>query len=259
MREIEDSNDGRDLPEEEETQGEFDFDAGEPLPRRLPYVVIIIDELADLMQQVKEDLENYISRLTQKARAAGIHLVAATQTPRSNVVTGTIKANIPSRIALKVASPLDSRIILETKGAENLLGNGDLLFLPPGGISQLTRVQGAFVSDAEIQQIIAWCASHAKQHFEQSVTAEMNNADGAPAPDNDRLTSKGLSEEDNELYNRCVSVVIAENKASTSLLQRRLRIGYGRASAMMDLMEAHGIIGPSLGPSRPREVLAQQG
>ena len=259
VREIEDSNDGRDLPEEEETQGEFDFDAGEPLPRRLPYVVIIIDELADLMQQVKEDLENYISRLTQKARAAGIHLVAATQTPRSNVVTGTIKANIPSRIALKVASPLDSRIILETKGAENLLGNGDLLFLPPGGISQLTRVQGAFVSDAEIQQIIAWCASHAKQHFEQSVTAEMNNADGAPAPDNDRTTSKGLSEEDNELYNRCVSVVIAENKASTSLLQRRLRIGYGRASAMMDLMEAHGIIGPSLGPSRPREVLAQQG
>lgn len=259
VREIEDSNDGRDIADEdEETQGEFDFNAGDTLPAKLPYVVIIIDELADLMQQVKEDLENNISRLTQKARAAGIHLVAATQTPRSNVVTGTIKANIPSRIALKVASPLDSRIILETKGAENLLGNGDLLFLPPGGISQLTRVQGAFVSDAEIQQIIAFCASHAKQHFEQGVTAEMNNADGAPAPDNDRLTSKGMSDEDAELYNRCVAVVISERKASTSLLQRRLHIGYGRAAAMIDKMEQHGIIGPSQGASRPREVLVEE-
>ncbi len=241
----------------EEEQDEFDFNDPEPIPLKLPYVVIIIDELADLMMVVKEDLENYIARLTQKARAAGIHLVAATQTPRANVVTGTIKANIPSRIAFRVASPLDSRIILDTAGAENLLGKGDSLFLPPGGITKMTRVQGAFVSDAEIAKIIAHCAAHAKQKFEQGVAAEMDNAEGgSPNADNGgRIGTKGMSDEDSELYTRCVQLVVTERKASTSLLQRRFSIGYGRAAKIMDMMEENGVISAPSGATRAREVL----
>ena len=245
------------IPLGEEKQDEFDFDDPEPIPLKLPYVVIIIDELADLMMVVKEDLENYIARLTQKARAAGIHLVAATQTPRANVVTGTIKANIPSRIAFRVASPLDSRIILDTAGAENLLGKGDSLFLPPGGITKMTRVQGAFVSDAEIAKIIAHCAAHAKQKFEQGVAAEMDNAEGgSPNADNGgRIGNKGMSDEDSELYTRCVQLVVTERKASTSLLQRRFSIGYGRAAKIMDMMEENGVISAPSGATRAREVL----
>ena len=241
----------------EDEQDEFDFDDPEPIPLKLPYVVIIIDELADLMMVVKEDLENYIARLTQKARAAGIHLVAATQTPRANVVTGTIKANIPSRIAFRVASPLDSRIILDTAGAENLLGKGDSLFLPPGGITKMTRVQGAFVSDAEIAKIIAHCAAHAKQKFEQGVAAEMDNAEGgSPNADNGgRIGTKNMSDEDSELYTRCVQLVVTERKASTSLLQRRFSIGYSRAAKIMDMMEENGVISPPSGATRAREVL----
>ena len=260
VRDIEDSQGSEYLPEEEE-QGEFDFDADEQIPAKLPYIVIIIDELADLMMQVKEDLENYIARLTQKARAAGIHLVAATQTPRANVITGIIKANIPSRLAFKVASPLDSRVILDTNGAENLLGKGDFLFLPPGGITKMTRAQGAFVSDPEIASIVKFCASHAKQNFVQGVTAEMNNAEGGSADGGDgggRLGGNGMSDEDAELYTRCVNLVITERKASTSMLQRRFSIGYGRAAKIMDMMEARGVIGPASGnTSRPREVLIE--
>ncbi len=245
-----------DLAKEDE-QDEFDFDDPEPIPLKLPYVVIIIDELADLMMVVKEDLENYIARLTQKARAAGIHLVAATQTPRANVVTGTIKANIPSRIAFRVASPLDSRIILDTAGAENLLGKGDSLFLPPGGITKMTRVQGAFVSDGEIAKIIAHCAAHAKQKFEQGVAAEMDQAEGgSPNADNGgRIGTKNMSDEDSELYTRCVQLVVTERKASTSLLQRRFSIGYSRAAKIMDMMEENGVISPPTGATRAREVL----
>ena len=238
----------------DEDQGEFDFDEEERIPTRLPYVVIIIDELADLMVMVKDDLESNIARLTQKARAAGIHLVAATQTPRANVVTGLIKANIPSRIAFRVASPLDSRIILDTTGAENLLGAGDCLFLPPGGISKMTRVQGAWVSDREIASIIQHCASHAKQKFEQGVTAEMNNSEGV-GDGGGRIGPKNMSEEDSELYTRCVNLVITSRKASTSMLQRHFSIGYGKAAKIMDAMEANGIIAPSQGSARAREVL----
>ncbi|MBQ2379768.1 MAG: hypothetical protein II295_05170 [Akkermansia sp.] len=214
------------------------------------------------MMQVKEDLENYIARLTQKARAAGIHLVAATQTPRANVITGIIKANIPSRLAFKVASPLDSRVILDTNGAENLLGKGDFLFLPPGGVTKMTRAQGAFVSDPEIATIVKFCAAHAKQNFVQGVTAEMNNAEGgcgdAGGDGGGRLGGNGMNDEDAELYTRCVNLVITERKASTSMLQRRFSIGYGRAAKMMDMMEARGVIGPASGnTARPREVLME--
>ena len=248
------------IPLGEEEQDEFDFEEEERIPSKLPYIVIFIDELADLMMVVKEDLENYIARLTQKARAAGIHLVVATQTPRANVVTGMIKANIPSRIALKVSSPLDSRIILDMTGAENLLGKGDFLFLPPAGITKLTRAQGAFVSDAEIASIIKFCASHAKQNFEQGVTAEMNNCDsggaaGGGGDNGGRIGGKGVSDEDAELYTRCVNLVVSERKASTSLLQRRFSIGYGRAAKIMDMMEERGVISPPQGATRAREVL----
>ena len=241
----------------EDEQDEFEFDDPEPIPLKLPYIVIIIDELADLMMVVKEDLENYIARLTQKARAAGIHLVAATQTPRANVVTGIIKANIPSRIAFRVASPLDSRIIIDQAGAENLLGKGDSLFLPPGGITKMTRVQGAFVSDAEIAKIIAHCAAHAKQKFEQGMAAEMDNAEGgSPNADNGgRIGTKNMNDEEAELYTRCVQLVVTERKASTSLLQRRFSIGYGRAAKIMDMMEENGIISAPSGATRAREVL----
>ena len=245
--------------EEQADLGLFNEDA-EPLPSKLPYIVIIIDELADLMQVVKEDLEAYIARLTQKARAAGIHLVAATQTPRANVVTGLIKANIPSRIAFRVASNLDSRVILDTNGAENLLGQGDCLFLPPGGITKLTRAQGAFVTDAEISHIIAFCAAHAKQNFDQAVSAEMNNAENSAGSDGSGRFSGGGSaagDSEDELYQRCVSLVVTERKASTSMLQRRFSIGYGRAAKIMDLMEERGVISSPQGATRAREVLIE--
>ena len=214
--------------------------------------MIVVDELADLMMQVKEDLENYIGRLTQKARAAGIHLIVATQSPRAQVVTGIIKTNLPSRVALKVSSAIDSRVILDETGAENLLGRGDLLFLPPGGPSKMTRAQGAFVSDAEIASIIKFCASHAEQSFVQSAAAALSEPVETNAPSGG--SSRG-GDSDEELYNRCVSMVITERKASTSLLQRRFRIGYGRAAKIMDMMEERGVISAPQGAARAREVL----
>ncbi len=260
VRDIENSQGLEDIEDEDEMQGELDFGESDRIPEKIPYIVIIIDELADLMMQVKEDLENYIARLTQKARAAGIHLVAATQTPRANVITGIIKANIPSRLAFKVASPLDSRVILDANGAENLLGKGDFLFLPPGGITRMTRAQGAFVTDGEIANIVKFCADHAKQKFVTGITEAMDSADGsAPSADNGgRLGGAGISDEDAELYTRCVNMVVTERKASTSLLQRRFGIGYGKAARMMDLMEKRGVIGPaSSNTARPREVLIE--
>ena len=258
VRDIEGSQGIETIPEEEE-QAEMDFNKNAPSPSKLPYIVIVVDELADLMLQVKEDLENYIGRLTQKARAAGIHLVVATQTPRSQVVTGTIKTNLPCRIALKVSSQIDSRVILDEVGAENLLGKGDLLFLPPGGPSKMTRAQGAFVSDAEISSIIKFCASHAKQSFVQSATAALNE-DPSTGGGKGGRGSGGAGDApgmDEELYTRCVNLVVTERKASTTLLQRRFRIGYAKAAEIMELMEKRGVVSPSTGSSRPREVLIE--
>ena len=256
VRDVESSR-GCDIPDEdeEEKQQELDFHEDVSLPAHLPYIVIVVDELADLMMQVKEDLENYIGRLTQLARAAGIHLIMATQSPRAQIVTGTIKTNLPSRIALKVSSAIDSRVILDEVGAENLLGRGDLLFLPPGGPSKMTRAQGAFVSDAEIASIIKFCASHAEQNFVQSAAAALSepietNNGGASSP-----RSGSGTDSDEELYTRCVNMVITERKASTSLLQRRFKIGYGRAAKIMDMMEERGVISPAQGAARAREVL----
>lgn len=220
------------------------------IPDKFPYIVIIIDELADLMQTAPADMESYIGRLTQKARAAGIHLIVATQTPRSDVVTGIIKANIPCRIAFQVSSALDSRIILDQNGAEKLVGKGDLLYLPPGS-GKTERAQGAFISDHEVEELVAHCAARAKQEFHAAIQESIEGAGGGDGEDE-------VDEADEETYRTCLEIVRIERKASTSLLQRRLRIGYGKAARMMDLLERRGVIGPPDGTNRPRDVLVPE-
>ena len=214
------------------------------IPDRFPYIVVLIDELADLMQTAPADVEMCIARIAQKARAAGIHLIIATQTPRADVVTGIIKANIPCRIAFQVSSALDSRVILDTKGADKLVGKGDMLYLPPGS-AKLERAQGAYVTDAEIERIIDHCAAQGKPKFETDIHASL----GASADDDD----DDVSEADEELVIKCIEVVRQEGKASTSLLQRRLRLGYTRAARMVDILELRGIVGPGDG-AKAREV-----
>lgn len=240
-------------PEEidDDDQLELPLDDNGELPERIPYVVIIIDELADLMMVVKEDLETYIARLTQKARAAGIHLIVATQTPRSEVLTGKIKANIPSRIAFQVSSALDSRIILDSAGAEKLVGKGDMLYLPPGS-SKLERAQGAYIDDSEVEAVVEHCASQAGQHFHEEVQQAVESEH-----DEAGMKAGGIDAEDAELLQKCIEIVIVERKASTSFLQRRLRIGYGRAARMLELMEQRGIVSPADAGNRPREVLVE--
>ncbi len=228
-------------PEADEDEPELFEDK---IPDRFPYIVVLIDELADLMQTAPADVEMCIARIAQKARAAGIHLIIATQTPRADVVTGIIKANIPCRIAFQVSSALDSRVILDTKGADKLVGKGDMLYLPPGS-AKLERAQGAFVTDAEIERIIDHCAKQGAPKFETDIQASINN-DG----DDDE---EDVSQADEELVTKCIEVVRQEQKASTSLLQRRLRLGYTRAARMVDILEQRGIVGPGEG-AKAREV-----
>jgi S-DNA-T family DNA segregation ATPase FtsK/SpoIIIE len=218
--------------------------AEEQIPDRFPYIVVLIDELADLMQTAPADVEMCIARIAQKARAAGIHLIIETQTPRADVVTGIIKANIPCRIAFQVSSALDSRVILDTKGADKLVGKGDMLFLPPGS-AKLERSQGAFVSDAEVERIVDHCAAQGAPKFDIDINASINAADDDEAED--------ISDADEELIMKCIEVVRQERKASTSLLQRRLRLGYTRAARMVDILEQRGVVGPGDG-AKPREV-----
>ena len=214
------------------------------IPDRFPYIVVLIDELADLMQTAPADVEMCIARIAQKARAAGIHLIIATQTPRADVVTGIIKANIPSRIAFQVSSALDSRVILDTKGADKLVGKGDMLYLPPGS-AKLERAQGAFVSDEEVERIVAHCAGQAKPNYEKDIRETID-----AAGDED---GEEVSEADEELIIKCIEVARQEQKCSTSLLQRRLRLGYTRAARMVDILEQRGVVGPGDG-AKPREV-----
>lgn len=230
-------------PEADEDDPEFEPDE-ERIPDRFPYIVVLIDELADLMQTAPADVEMCIARIAQKARAAGIHLIIATQTPRADVVTGIIKANIPCRIAFQVSSALDSRVILDTKGADKLVGKGDMLYLPPGS-AKLERAQGAYVTDQEIERIIDHCAAQGKPRFETDIHASLSG-DGEDDEDE-------VSEADEELVMKCVEVVRQEQKASTSLLQRRLRLGYTRAARMVDILEQRGIVGPGDG-AKAREV-----
>lgn len=218
----------------------------EQLPDRFPYIVVLIDELADLMQTAPADVEGCIARIAQKARAAGIHLIIATQTPRADVVTGIIKANIPCRIAFQVSSQLDSRVILDTKGADKLVGKGDMLYLPPGS-AKLERSQGAFVSDAEVERLVEHCAAFGKPNFETDIQKAIETGNVGDDGNDDE------SDVDEEMVIKCIEVVRQEQKASTSLLQRRLRLGYTRAARMIDILESRGLIGPGEG-AKAREV-----
>ena len=207
----------------------------------LPYIVVIIDELADLMMVAPADVEDAIARLAQMARAAGIHLIIATQRPSVDVITGVIKANIPSRIAFGVSSQADSRTILDMGGAEKLLGRGDMLFLPVGA-SKTLRIQGTFIADEEVQALVAYCIKQQKaQYHEEMIPPEEEEKDGS-------------NHVEDELYQDAVQLVIHQGYASVSMLQRRFRIGYTRAARLIDAMEENGVVGPYEG-SKPREVL----
>jgi len=225
---------------------DFESSLSIPIPTELPYIIAMIDEFADLMMVSSADIETPIARIAQMARAVGIHLILATQRPSREVITGIIKANIPCRIAFKVASRINSQIILDDVGAESLLGSGDCLFLPPGS-SQLLRAQGAYVSDEDINRVI--------QHV--SLQAETNYQ----IPSFDAMRTTELLDGNDEpkgkdaLYDQALSIVLQTKIASTTYLQRKLKIGYARAASLMDELEENGIIGPSEG-SKPRRVLS---
>ena len=229
------------------------LDDGLEVPDRLPYIVAIIDELADLMMVAPAEIETSIARLAQLARAAGIHLIIATQRPSVNVITGVIKANLPSRIAFQVASQVDSRTILDTKGADTLIGRGDMLFSPPGS-SRLVRSQGAFVSDEEVMAMVEFLKKNGPPQYAQSVQAQIDRAAREDAEEDGEGEGDSDLGDDEELYNQALDVLKSTKRASTSMIQRRLRIGYNRAARIMDLMEEKGIVGPENGSS-PREIL----
>jgi S-DNA-T family DNA segregation ATPase FtsK/SpoIIIE len=214
------------------------------LPSPLPYIVIVIDELADLMMVAAKDVEESIVRLAQKARAAGIHLIVATQRPSVDVITGLIKANMPSRLAYQVRSRTDGRTILDQNGAETLLGKGDLLFLPPG-TSGLIRVHGPFLTDEEVRRVAEFLKEQERPQYAPAIELD---EDGEAVED--------MSEEMDETYDQAVQIAMELGKISTSMIQRRLKIGYNRAARLMEIMEREGIVGPADG-ARPREVLGR--
>ena len=218
--------------------------------KKLPYIVFIIDELADMMMMGGKDIEIGVQRLTQLARAVGIHMIVATQRPSVNVITGVIKANMPARIAFAVTSAIDSRTILDSSGAEKLIGSGDMLFTA-ADISKPKRIQGAYISDSEISNIVNYIKRHGKgTHYLDEVTARRGSGmNGA--------SSTGMSQDEDPLYSDALELVFCEGKASTSLFQRKLEIGYGRAAKILDSLEREGIVGPSNG-SKPRELLVSK-
>ena len=220
------------------------------IPEKLSYIVCIIDELADLMLVAPADVEMCIARITQMARAAGIHCIVATQRPSVDVITGVIKANIPARIAFQVASQTDSRTILDSKGADKLLGKGDMLYLPPGS-AKLIRAQGVLITDEEINSIVGFIAGQGKPSYEMEIHNALQKAAGTVATAFDAEEGEGADE---DLIEQCIEVIRSEQKASVSLLQRRLKIGYGRAARIMDVLEERGYVGPSKG-AEPRDIL----
>jgi len=224
------------------------FDSNGEKEGPLPYIVIVIDELADLMMVEPQGVEESITRLAQMARAVGIHLILATQRPSVDVITGLIKANLPSRISFRVASKVDSRTILDSNGAEALLGRGDMLFLPPG-TARLVRLHGPLVTEKEIGRVVDWCKAQSQPQYNEEFLKPLKEKDGDDLED-DETDSAELD----SIYEEAVRLVVESGKASTSLLQRRLRLGYGRAARLLDLMQKDGIVSAPDG-SKPREVL----
>jgi S-DNA-T family DNA segregation ATPase FtsK/SpoIIIE len=235
----------------------FDPESGEPIFEReemdlspMPYIVVIIDEMADLMMVAGKDIEGAVQRLAQMARAAGIHVVMATQRPSVDVITGTIKANFPTRISFQVTSKIDSRTILGEQGAEQLLGQGDMLYMAGGG--RISRVHGPFVSDEEVEKVVRHLKSQGTPQYLEAVTAaEDEDEDGNPIFD---ATGMGQSGDATDLFQQAVQVVLRDKKASTSYIQRRLQIGYNRAASIMERMEHEGIVGQANHAGK-REIL----
>jgi S-DNA-T family DNA segregation ATPase FtsK/SpoIIIE len=207
----------------------------------LPFIIIVVDELADLMLVARENIETAIQRLAQLSRAVGIHLILATQRPSVDVITGVIKANFPARISFKVSSKVDSRTVLDMMGADKLLGKGDLLFLKPGAV-KLIRAQGSFIDDEDIETLTNFLRAQGKPVYEEGI------AEG------EKRQAMNLGQD--ELFQEAVKIVLLANQASASILQRRLRVGYTRAARLLDLMEQAGIVGPFCG-SKAREILVQ--
>ena len=224
-----------------------------PELEKLPYILVIIDELADLMMVASKEVEESIMRITQLARAAGIHLIVATQRPSTDVITGLIKSNIPTRISFMVSSFVDSRTILDMGGAEKLLGKGDMLFLPPGEPSPI-RIQGSFVSDEEIERVVEFVRRSGEPKYDES----MVNLEKSPDEEKKELEGTSKLDDDDPLYNEIVEFAVRTGKISASLIQRKYRLGYNRAARIIDLLEERGIIGPQNG-SKPREVLFKMG
>ncbi len=222
-------------------------DTSRGIDKTLPYIVILIDELADLMMVSSKEVEEAITRLAQMARAAGIHLIIATQRPSVDVLTGIIKANFPTRISFQVSSKVDSRTILDTIGAEHLLGDGDMLFLPPG-VARLTRIHGAFVSEEEVKEVTNFLRRQKKPDYDTTILSDLTG-------DED---SEEEEIEHDEKYEEAVDLVLKTGQASISMLQRKLRVGYNRAARMIEAMEIRGIVGPSDGV-RPRNVYGRGG
>ncbi|MEI6553848.1 MAG: DNA translocase FtsK, partial [bacterium] len=233
------------------------FVAGEEAPETMPYIVIVVDELADIMQAYPRELESGIVKLAQMSRAVGIHLIISTQRPSVNVITGLIKANVPARIALQVASQIDSRTILDMRGAEELLGAGDMLFLS-GDIPTPIRIQCAYVTESETKKLVKYLIDSA-DYLPQEISFN-GDAGASPTPDAVFSSSFGNSDDEDEddLYDEAKQLVIEAGRASTSYLQRKLRVGYARAARLMDILEDKGVIGPSDG-AKPREILSYSG
>ncbi len=230
----------------------YNKDHPEEQKEKMPFIVVIIDELSDLMMVAAKEVEDSILRITQKARAAGIHLIVATQRPSTEVITGLIKANIPSRIAFAVGSGIDSRTILDQTGADKLLGKGDMLYLPIGQNAP-TRIQGSFITDEEIKRLIDWTVKQQKAQYSEAFS-NLETTSSSEGSTSGGTTPAG--DDDDPLYNEIVEFVVTTGKASASLIQRKFKLGYNRAARIVDLLEERGIIGPANG-SKPREVLVQ--
>jgi S-DNA-T family DNA segregation ATPase FtsK/SpoIIIE len=224
-------------------------DEGEPIPDRLPYIVVIIDELADIMMTARQDVEQSLARIAQMSRAVGIHTIIATQRPSVNVITGVIKANYPTRIAFQVSSQFDSRTIIDGKGAEALLGQGDMLFQAPGA-ARLERLQGALVEDREIEGVVRHLAQWQSPDFGEDLFASAAGDAAVQAVEIGDVDG----DEDEALIQQAIEAIVQDRRASTSYIQRRLRIGYNRAASIMEILEERGIVGPQIGSSR-REIL----